>query len=355
MVKDLHAALIADASYTRSQRDLITCMNAAPTGGVSGATDTPAFSFTSFDGIIGGYTSSVKAKMERDTTNGGCKTQANNMYATLRSVSQTELAELKRANSEYAELLNTSYGRNFESSVGSDYIIKLYAYMLDNTTAGSSGSSGSGAVGNSAPDRVGINCLRPGETTNTLQDKMNVLNCLVFDTPHSFWQNQPRDQEQSELYTLTRYRNILGYDNWSCSWAPDDFFNPSCLMHDVSWFSLRRFDGKSDSEDDDTVDDAWNARNAHAADVKFMASLRIDAENRALPIGCYGRVINIINPLARGACLIWRTEMGTIARIYAMNIVVDEINVRRVKGLSPSDQEKQDVANNPRYRIWKNR
>ena len=296
--------------------------------------------------------------MERGTTSGGCKDESDTMYANLRSVSQTELAKLKRANPEYAELLNTSYGKDFESSVGSDYIFKLYAYMLDNTTAGSSGSSGNGAVGNSAPDRVGINCLRPGESTNNLQDKMNVLNCLVFGTPHSFWQNQPRTLNDSELYTLTRYRDILGYDNWSCSIAPDDFFNPSCLMHDIAWFSLRRFDGNNDDEEDTTVDDAWNPRNVYLADTKFVASLKIDAANRALPIGCYGKPSSygsLVNFLLRDACIIWRTEIGTQIRIQVMYLLVHKFNAETRKRLAPSEAEKRDTVNKPYFIIWKER
>lgn len=354
MVEDLHDAVSANKSYKDEQTDLIACMNAAPSGGASGASHTPAFSFTSFDGIIGGYTSSVKSKMETATTNGGCADHANTMYATLRSVSQTELANLKRANTEYAKLLNTSYGRNFESSVGSDYIIKLYAQMLENTTAGSGGASDSGPAGQNAPARVGINCLRPGETTNTLQDKMNVLNCLVFNTPHSFWQNQPRTLEKSELHSLVRYRDILGYDNWSCSLAPDDFFNPSCLMHDVSWFSLRRFDGTNDDEEDTTIDNAWNSRNAYLADVKFVASLKIDSENRALPIGCYLKPENT-NLLLMGACQIWRTEIATIMRIHAMYIVVHKANAEVRLSLKPSSEVLFDVAVKPYFTIWQER
>ena len=106
---------------------------------------------------------------------------------------------VKRSSAEYAALLETPHGSSFEANVGAPYIVKQYAYLLSYQPPEVSDSSG-GAAGASedtqGPDirRAGLDCLPySGEEPATLQGKLDVLKCLVFETPHRFWVEQAND------------------------------------------------------------------------------------------------------------------------------------------------------------------
>ena len=117
-------------------------------------------------------------------------------------------------------------------------------------------------------------------TSLSLKNKLVVLNCLVFSTPHEFWVGSPDgtgDVERLKTGSQADRWAWLGFGDWECT----SFFQgpvPSCLKHDVAWGSLKGLVVNSDDEgviphDDDTLDEAWNPRNKDLADAKFKADI----------------------------------------------------------------------------------
>lgn len=313
----------------------------------SGASGQSATSYSSFDDVLDNYTGSVKTKME---SGGTCATQATAMFSALRTVSQNKLANLKRNNTRYATLLNTELGRDFASGVGAEHVIKLFASAMASPSTG--GASGA-AVEPPPTPQLGINCLAPNANVAAMSvtAKLEVLNCLVFDTPHTFWRNQPKRKEDSQLYTLQRYRALLGYENWDCTFAPDDFFLPSCLMHDVSWDTLRKIIGGTR---EDTIDLAWNPRNKFAADTHFLSRLLLDAKLRGdsdRPISCQRSPGALTGGLEFYACKVFKSDWATIRRAHAMYAAVRYGNDK--EGVSPrweiTAAMERHVANNLRF------
>ena len=215
------------------------------------------------------------------------------MFDTVRSLSRSKLAALKTGTSAtstlYAMLLETPHGRFFEQSVGDDDGIRQFAFLAATSTIeaedlvsplyASGGTGGaSGASTTPLPPEVaelgtGVDCL-PSSVNGadlTLRNKLTVLNCLVFSTPHSFWVEQStRTKETNALKASGRY-DWLGYEKWDCTaWLDGPV--PSCLKHDVTWASLRKFEGGDES--DDPIDSAWNPRNKYLADEKFFADIK---------------------------------------------------------------------------------
>ena len=297
----LDAAVAADASYIAAETALKNCINGPAGsddggGGASGSSaTTPAFQ--SFGDILDDYTGATKAKMD---SGGACHTQAEAMFRVLHTVSKASLAALKSANAEYAALLETDHGHHFEATVGADYIIKQNAALLaesepaggaaDNgggdggvsgpaetpgQAAGASGSDGGVSGSADTPDPVpagtGVNCLASGlnGANLPLASKIRVLNCLVFDTPHSFWIDQSAKSISSNDLKASRRYDWLGYGNWQCDVVPDAPVAP-CLKHDVAYGSLQKFVGTSSSSE---LDIAWNPRNKHLAGAKFHTDI----------------------------------------------------------------------------------
>ena len=317
----LDAAVAADASYIAAETALKNCIN-GPTGsddgggGASGSSaTTPAF--RSFGDILDDYTGATKAKMD---SGGACHTQAEAMFRVLHTVSKASLAALKSANAEYAALLETDHGRHFEATVGADYIIKQNAALLaesepaggaaDNgggdggvsgpaetpgQAAGASGSdgdvSGSADTPDPLPTGTGVNCRAPGVNGANLPlaSKIRVLNCLVFDTPHSFWIDQSAKSISSNDLKASRRYDWLGYGNWQCDRVPEAP-EAACLKHDVVYGSLQKFVGTA-SEDE--LDTAWNPRNKHLTDSVFLVDILNDGcQNPSPNLGddfwCFG-------------------------------------------------------------------
>ena len=354
LLGELHREVSADYTYTSAQTALLSCMNSS-----SGASGQSATSYSSFDDVLDNYTGSVKTKME---SGGTCATQATAMFSALRTVSQSELADLKRNNTRYAALLNTELGRDFAAGVGAEHVIKLFASAMASPSTG--GASGA-AVDPPPTPQLGINCLAPNANVAamSLTAKLEVLNCLVFDTPHTFWRNQPKRKEDSQLYTLQRYRALLGYENWDCTFVPDDVFLSSCLMHDVSWDTLRKVVGGVTSDD---IDSAWNARNKYAADTHFLSRLLKDAEERGHTAVCprevslIGRITLFLRSqpyLGFVACKIYEASASVTSRAYAMYYGVSAINSKRLDGLLSgswrrweiTDEIERHVADNPHF------
>ena len=294
MVAALQSAVTGDATYTSAQTALVNCMNgdSGSSSGASGqsymaqnATSTPpvgggasgasgssstaptAPHYGSFSDILGNYAGETKAKMDT----GECSLQATTMFNRLKSLSRDKIAHVKSTSTEYAALLETPYGGQFEATVGESNIIKQFAHLLalQQSDAPSGGASG-------ASSSVGLACLpNSGSEPSELQAKLNVLNCLVFDTPHSFWRNQA-DQLKQRIDSQYEW---LGYGDWECTDPAPDGPVPSCKKHDVSYDSLQMFAGQAGAQSQDReLDEAWNPRNKALADSKF--------HNDILKYGC---------------------------------------------------------------------
>lgn len=263
LAKDIQTAMSTDSSYTASQRSLVTCLNGLRP--VSGSTSTIG-SFTSFENVLSSYTGSTKRNLD---SGGACNTQGEAMFRTVQTVAKTKLASLKSTRPEYAAFLATNPGRDLELNIGDASTVKRNAALLAKASAaGASGSSGQGA---SSQD-TGLSCLpENGREPSTLQGKLDVLNCLAFTTPYSFWQEQTRNPTLRNLINRPGYRDWLDYEHWDCSRSPDsDATLPACLKHDVVWDSLRAFVSNTP---DDTLDAAWNPRNKYLADEEFFSDL----------------------------------------------------------------------------------
>ena len=291
MIGALHGKVLQNTTYTAAQTALANCLS--PSDGPTGQ----SASLPTFDDILGNY-NTHKSKME---SGGECASQATAMFTALRSASKSELAKLKAANTGYATLLNTPHGRAFEANVGNADIIKLYATLASPQVSEDSGASttgdtrDSGASGTSATatptpvatPRTGLNCVSDGETVGSFStsDKIEALNCLVFDTPHSpFWVKQSSKNNSNNDFATNRGRFWwVGLGDWECSVIPDTTpVRPACLKHDVSYSTLKKIidnrPANTPEGDDFIIDATWNPRNKYLADVKLYEDLMQIAE-----------------------------------------------------------------------------
>ena len=290
MVGELSAAVATSTAYRTAQTALLACMNEGRE-----ADDR----YESFDDVLAEYTGDIKARMD---SGGACSSQATAMFGTNQSLSRSKLAGLKSGNPEYAALLETDYGRYFEANVGDANTLKQIAYLGATTqepgeleeplyalAGGASGDSGAREE-TPAPSVIprlgtGLGCLPEGVdgTPLSLRNKLVVLNCLIFSTPHSFWVRGDRpsreaEQLRSEIDDSNGRFAWLKRGDWSCTKAPDGPV-PSCLKHDVAYGSLQKFAGQDavaplvDDPDGDELDEAWNPRNKALADAKFKADI----------------------------------------------------------------------------------
>ena len=292
----LNASTTSDTTYIRDQTTLVSCLNRAVR---SARVPTPA-SFASFPGILNSYTGRVKELMET-TGPDGCGALASTMFSTNERVSGSTLASLKSGNSEYAAWLDTPQGRAFEQNLANPDETRLLAYLaayiadpgsLEVPVYDPSSQSGQSTSTLSVEDleqNPGLRCLPDGivGADLTLNNKLRVVNCLVFATPHDFWVAGDGTREADTLRDLIRTGRYawLGYGDWRCSDPPAPLPRtpqgpvPSCLKHDVAYDSLQQFDSagadyplaaKPDSEE---LDSAWNPRNKALADYKYKADI----------------------------------------------------------------------------------
>lgn len=302
MLTALQTQVTADAAYTRAQTALINCMSggsgtsdSSTSDSVSSATTTPSSigdsvrpptptptptptSYASFDDILSKYTGATKAKMD---SGGSCHTQAETMFTAVQTLSRAKLAGLKRVRAEYAGLLETAHGRYFEQNIGDKSILKQVSFLSAATTIAPGSletplykpsTSGSAAPQEMPALGTGFDCLPAGVdgTRLTLKNKMVVLSCLVLSTPHSFWQTSA-----NALRTDKRFDTWLGYGpDWECTaWV--DISYPTCRKHDVAFASLQKFAGPTEgAENGDEMDEAWNPRNKHLADMVAFADIK---------------------------------------------------------------------------------
>ncbi len=307
MVTALQKAVTEDSTYVSAQKALVDCMNTGtggasgagggnatstpPTAGVGGASTAPTPTFTSFDDILEHYAGETKAKMET----GVCSTEATKMFSTNQSLYNSKLANLKTTKAEYSSLLETPQGSQFEANVGDPDALRQLAHLgaavpepgtlnaplYGSTAGGTMGASAGPTTPVSLGAEGGLDCLPTGVDGDrlTLANKLKVLNCLVFSTPHGFWVAQSFKTIDNNALKASGRFDWINYGDWRCS-APFEGLKtllngpvPSCLKHDVG-YGLQRLagiaeDGKWDTE----LDEAWNPRNKALADLKFRADI----------------------------------------------------------------------------------
>ena len=274
----LSVAVEADSGYTSAQTSLINCM------------DIPTI--TTFNGLLSQYSGATKLKMDNT-----CRSQSDAMFSRVESLSQSHLSTLKTGNAEYAAWLETPRGVNYEALAGNSKRLRLHAIFMSSDTTTQPGSlaapyyGGVRGIRSPAPDpplapfltqETGLGCLPSGVSGRhlTLANKIRVLNCLVFATPHDFWVvgadgARPADQLMEEDIPNDQKRwNWLGFEEWDCTKSPDGPL-PSCLKHDVAFDSLKKFAGPTAGKSNgDELDAAWNPRNKALADAKFFADIQ---------------------------------------------------------------------------------
>ena len=188
----LSAAVEADSGYRTAQTNLIECMNRPSRIGPNPVTTT----HTDFSSLLSQYSGVTKQKMD-----GACSSATDSMFAeVLQSLTTTHLSTLKTGNIEYAAWFETPQGVSFEASAGNAEQSKLRAYFMSSDETSSPGQLEEPCYGEPGRSRrvpcpsdsalsAGLECLPSGETAGnylTLLNKLRVLNCLVFATPHDF-------------------------------------------------------------------------------------------------------------------------------------------------------------------------
>ena len=314
MIGELSAAVATSTAYTTAQDALLTCMSATSSTSTDpgpkspsdsrAPTRPPAVTFATFDDLLASYTGDVKAKME-DTGSNGCATQSNAMFGTNESVARAELARLKAGNVVYAGLLDTPHGRQFEADVGDAVKVRLHAYLLASQLQNEAAQQGASGQSRPTPpigQPTGLDCVPIDPVPSmyssgslTLQLKLAVLNCLVFETPFSFWTNETQTDELLRRIKGTRLERApydwLGWESWECSprEIPDLIPNDdACLRHDLAYGSLVEFVGTSTTAAYAENDLAWNPRNRFLADEMFAIDLACGRQIRNVENPCVG-------------------------------------------------------------------
>ena len=307
MIGELSAAVATSTAYTTAQDALLTCMSATSSTSTDpgpkspsdsrAPTRPPAVTFATFDDLLASYTGDVKARME---AGGDCAATSTTMFSTNESVARAELARLKAANAEYAAWLATPQGELFEANLGDPDELKFVSYLGATTFEPGEftaplyiPSDDGGRDTRDGPDEeelpvvgTGLDCL-PQTVSNgadlTLTNKLVVLNCLVFSTPHEFWVQggeRSRDADRLKDAIDSRFGRFAWLDrgDWVCTKSPDGPL-PSCLKHDVAYGGLQEFAGMDVNTgltappDGTELDEAWNPRNKSLADAKFKADI----------------------------------------------------------------------------------
>ncbi len=349
MLTDLVANATSSKAYIDAQEVLVECMN--PGAGADSITKPPAVTYSSFDDILAKYNiGETKAKMSTGT----CSKKATDMFAAVKNQFQSCIKAYSTSEPMYKMLLETDTGKQFSKTAGSESILRMNSYLLSEQP-GASASAGAGSTG--------LNCLPySGDAPSSLQGRLDVLNCLVLDTPHDFWVKQKSDATL-KLRIRVEYKRLdgrmvgphdwLGYGDWTCSTpfksiADADTFMPACLAHDVAYASLQKFVYPSSS---DVLDRVWNKRNKHLADSKFYVDLIEDAKslNGINLANCASRLLG--GPLSLSLCFMIDTTPGSIMRAEAMYWAVVNVNN---KGRAVKESEIRHVNDNPRFVIYDN-
>ena len=248
--------------------------------------------------------------------------------------------------------------------MGNTDIIKLYATLAsppDTGGASGDGASGAAPVNPTPVPRVGVNCLTYGDTADTVAEKIGVLNCLIFDTPRSFWVTQStKTKTGNDLAGASDDRyDFLGFGDWGCSKAPDVPFLASCLKHDVAYSSLKKFvPGISlPAMINFDKDSTWHPRNKYLADLTLAEDLEKDAKNwEAPPVNCKSLLPDASMSLGLsadsayvvyGVCKMYSAQAAVYVRAEVMSFVLGSLYPPVL--WSPSISNIIDVFRNPRY------
>ena len=293
LLNTLHASTTSDTKYIRDQTDLVSCMNDN-----RASTSTPTY--TSFSDILSRYAGDTKTTIEDH-----CSATSTKMFSTNKTVSRSKLAGLKSGSSStstmYAALLESPSGTDFEAELADPDILKLVSYLGANVagpgslqqpvyrSSGASGQSDTLPPGVTLEQSAGLGCLPTGidQDRLTLNNKLRVLNCLVFATPHSFWVQgtgtRVADTLRRQITNSSSRFAWLDSGDWKCSDPPIGRTPqgpvPSCLKHDVAYGSLQKFDGERADDpvtaapDGEELDRTWNPRNKALADYKYKADI----------------------------------------------------------------------------------
>ena len=273
MLKAMERRVFALSAYTTAETAFLNCV--ARRAGTR---------HTSFDVVLGRYTGRTKTAVDACETSGAPRSgalpalSATTMFATYQRLSKQELTAMRRTNTEYDALLSTDMGKGFLDDIGDPDILKRYATYV----------SGHGMVSGSSG--TGFECI-PRSAPSALSAKIQVLNCLVFDTPHRFWEDHAIEMEK-------RIKNPSGWPNYGflatdadgCTGiklpsvvvlgglpvpiggdTTPDGPTVACRKHDVAYASLQKFEGTRDSQE---LDAAWNPVNKYLSDSKFRRDIQ---------------------------------------------------------------------------------
>ncbi len=249
MIGELVHRVTSSAEYRSTETGFASCMR-SQTGDLP-----PSFAMS-----LTQYVGNTKSAIDQ------CDRRAG-MLMKYRDLSRSDILRLKSINPQYKKILDTEQGRRFAANVGDPDTVRLVADALSKPAPSPRRSR------RDVKD-TGLDCI-PDTPPSDLQVKLDVLNCLVFGTDDQFWgdNSDPTDPFwRKDARVMHNHKSDpryswLSFGDWECSSSPN-MAPLACLKHDVSWASLKEFDGGD--EEDDTLDLTWNPRNKYLADAAFF-------------------------------------------------------------------------------------
>ena len=281
--------------------------------------------YSSLTNVMSRYKDAVKTAVDACDQEGADASNSDQMplsptgtFDNLHGIFKTTLRDLKSENATYAGLLDTPQGRDFLDNVAQPRLVKYTAAIITTQVR----NPGGGPEGESGPREEGegnglippnmLSCLM---NASTLDEKLRMLNCLIFNTSFEDWvtvkQNAEADGSDFENI-VSRFGlddgDFICSDDWIVFGIPvirigsTEREEAVCLKHDVAWNSLQEFVGDPPGADlQGTMDEAWNPRNKFLADAQayiewtcaeFQGSARIGCLNGNLDywehVGHYG-------------------------------------------------------------------
>lgn len=284
------------------------------------------------------------------------------MFATYHRLARAKLAELRRENTEYNALLSSSEGERFASSVGSTAMIKQAASVLSVGVASQTRREASQPVSGQTTEVVSSIDL----CIDARKDKYTVLNCLIFETAYRDWTdlaNSPRAWENFKT-SIANYNGTsatkLGVGDGVCTNDPTAFIakllglevlhRPACLKHDVAYDSLQRFVGGTEARKEEKIDEAWNPRNQHLANVQFYVDQICRNSMPSEIRECLQQAANVANT-TRILELVFSIEFLGFRVEYGIDLAgIRHLAVRELTTKGPvTDQDITHTINTPRF------
>ena len=255
----------------------------------------------------------------------GCKSQTDSFFRVIKDESRNALTAMQQ--SEDRDLQETYDGARFAATVGADHILRQHLSLIavDINQGGATGQSVTPPPTPVVPPNTGVDCIAAGAPApSSLADKMRVLSCLVFDTPHQFWVVQSiKTKSNNDLEESGRYDwDGFSYGpDWRCTdprqvnglnLITPQGPKPSCVKHDVAYASLQDFVDDPPGKSDKTLDTSWNPRNKHLADAKFHSDI--------LKYGCQASNLSLRD-------IVWCNDKKSLADY--MHYGVNKLNNKR--------------------------